>query len=77
MTITNAIIFRINSLLDEHHMTKRQLARKAHIPESTVSSIFRCISKGVSLNTVCAIAKGFNMSMAEFLDDEVFANLDV
>lgn len=77
MTITNAVILRINKLLAEHNMTKRQLARGGGLSEGTIASIYKQIAKGVSLTTVFAIAQGFGMSVAEFLDDELFNSVEI
>lgn len=77
MTITNAVIQRINKLLAERKMTKRQLARNGGLSEGTIASIYKQIAKGVSMSTVFAIARGFKMTAAEFLDDELFRNLDI
>lgn len=77
MTITNAVIIRINQLCKQNKITKRQLARNAHLSEGTLASISRQLSAGVSLTTICALAKGFGMTMSEFLDDEVFEQVEV
>ena len=41
----------------------------------------QCIMNGrnktVTLSTVIMIAKGFEMSLAEFLDDEIFSRTDL
>jgi hypothetical protein len=33
-------------------------------------------NKTVTLSTVIMLAKGFNMTLLEFLDDEIFLSLD-
>ncbi|MGN0814585.1 MAG: helix-turn-helix domain-containing protein [Candidatus Coproplasma sp.] len=77
MTITNAVILRINKLLAEKKMTKRKLAREGGLSEGTIASLYKQIAKGVSLTTIFAIAKGFNMTAAEFLDDELFNQIEL
>lgn len=77
MTITNAVILRINKLLAEKKMTKRRLARESGISEGTIASIYKQIARGVSLSTVFAIASGFEMTPAEFLNDELFENVEI
>ncbi len=42
-----------------------------------MNSIMSARNKGVELNTVIMIAKGFNMTVIEFLDDPVFASDDL
>lgn len=77
MTITEAVILRINNLLKEQGMTKKQLAIKANISQGTLSSIYKKIAKGVSLSTLFCIAHGFGMTASEFLSDAVFENIVV
>jgi transcriptional regulator with XRE-family HTH domain len=77
MTITKAVVIRTDQLLEKNKMTKRQLAHKAGISDGTLASVFRQITGGVSLSTVFAISRGFGMSAAEFLDDELFNELEV
>lgn len=77
MTITNAVILRIDQLLEENGMTKRQLRIKGGLAQGTLASIYKQIAKGVSLSTVHSIARGFGMTMSKFLDDEVFVHLDI
>jgi transcriptional regulator with XRE-family HTH domain len=77
MTITKAIVLRTNKLLEKRKMTKRQLARRAGISEGTLASVCRQITGGVSLSTVFALARGFDMTAAEFLDDAVFEEIEV
>ncbi len=77
MTITNAVIFRINQLLKDRKMTKRQLAQSGGISEGTLASVYKQIARGVSLKTIYAISKGFSMTMAEFLDDDVFRQIEI
>lgn len=77
MTITNAVIFRINQLLKDRKMTKRQLAQSGGISEGTLASVYKQIARGVSLKTIYAISKGFGMTMAEFLDDDVFRQIEI
>ncbi|MGN0818403.1 MAG: helix-turn-helix domain-containing protein [Candidatus Coproplasma sp.] len=77
MTITNAVILRMNKLLAERKMTKRRLAREGGLSEGTIASIYKQIAKGVSLTTIFAISRGFNMTPAEFLNDELFNNVEI
>lgn len=58
---------RLDSLLNEHNITKRQLAKKANIQSSTLNNI---INRGTNptLPTIIAIATAFNMPITEFLN---------
>lgn len=77
MTITKAIILRVNKLLEERGMTKSQLARRGGLSAGTLASIYKQIAKGVSLTTVYGIARGFGMTMSEFLNDDLFGSIEI
>lgn len=77
MTITEAVTTRIANLLKERKMTKKQFMELSGIPIGTLSSLHLGIAKGVSMKTLYNICKGFNMSLSEFVADELFAILDV
>jgi DNA-binding Xre family transcriptional regulator len=70
-----AVILRIDKLLAERKMTKRQLAQNANVSEGTLASIYRQIAKGVSMSTIARIAKGFDMTMSEFVNDDMFSEI--
>ncbi len=79
MTITQAVIARTTELLKERKMTKRQLARQAHLSEGTLASIFKQLAKSVTLATLYSLAYGFGMTIKEFMNSPYFdeANIDL
>lgn len=77
MTITEAVISRINQLLVEKEMTKEELIQNSGLHVSTLESIYKKLSKSVNLSTVFTLAKGFGMSACEFLNNEVFQQVEV
>ena len=72
MTVCQAVAKRVNELLIERNMTQYRLEQNSGIQHGTMNSIMRAKNKGVELNTVMMIARGFKMSVIEFLDDPIF-----
>lgn len=79
MTISKAVSIRINELLKENKMTQYKLEQKTGISHDTIKSIMKGKAKGVNLKTVIAIADGFDMTVHEFLNNDLFFynNLDM
>lgn len=77
MTVCQAVAKRVNRLLTERKMSQYRLEQNSGIQHGTMNSIMSARNKGVELNTVIMIAKGFNMTVIEFLDDPVFASDDL
>ncbi|HIR65563.1 MAG TPA: helix-turn-helix transcriptional regulator [Candidatus Fimimonas gallinarum] len=77
MTVCQAVAKRVNRLLTERKMSQYRLEQNSGIQHGTMNSIMSARNKGVELNTVMMIAKGFNMTVIEFLDDPVFASDDL
>ena len=79
MNISCAVAKRIDELLKERKITRYKFERKACIPHDTIKSIVKGKAKGVNLRTIAYIADGFDMSMSEFLNSEIFDydNLDL
>lgn len=74
-SLISAVARRIDELLKERNLTQYKLAKLAGIAEPTISGIRRQRNKTVSLNTVYAIAVGFEMSLSEFFNAEYFNNV--
>ena len=72
MTVCQAVAKRVNGLLTERKMSQYRLEQNSGIQHGTMNSIMSGRNKGIELNTVMMIAKGFGMSVTEFLQDEVF-----
>lgn len=72
MTVCQAVAKRVNELLFERKMTQYRLEQNSGIQHGTMNSIMSAKSKGVEVNTVMMIARGFKMSVIEFLDDPIF-----
>ena len=79
MTVNNAVAKRVLSLLQEKHMTQYRLEQESGIQHGSMQRIINGRNKTVTLSTVMMIARGFNISLIEFLDDEIFQseNLEI
>lgn len=72
MTISKAVSIRINELLKENQMTQYKLEQKSGISHDTIKSIMKGKAKGVNLKTIIAIADGFDLTVSEFLNKDLF-----
>lgn len=72
MTVNNAVAIRISKLLKEKNMTQYRLEQESGIQHGSMQCIMNGRNKTVTLSTVIMLSKGFNISLTEFLDDEIF-----
>ena len=79
MTVNDAVAKRIISLLAEKGMTQYRLEQQSGIQHGHMQWILSGKSKTVTLSTVMMIARGFDMTVIEFLDNDlfIFENLEV
>ena len=79
MTVNDAVAKRIAQLLAEKKMTQYRLEQRSGIQHGHMQWILSGKSKTVTLSTVMMIANGFEMTIIEFLNDDMFLfeNLDV
>ena len=79
MTVNNAVAKRVSALLQEKKMTQYRLEQESGIQHGSMQCIMNGRNKTVTLSTVILLARGFGMSLPEFLDDEVFRfeNLEI
>ena len=59
-------------LLAEKGMTQYRLEQESGIQHGSMQCIMNGRNKTVTLSTVILLAKGFDMSLGEFLDDDLF-----
>ena len=74
MTVNNAVAKRVSKLLQERKMSQYRLEQESGIQHGSMQCIMNGRNKTVTLSTVMMLAKGFNMSLVEFLDDEIFSS---
>ena len=77
MNVCEATAKRINQLLKEKGMTQYRLEQKSGILHGSMACIMNGRNKTVTLSTVIMLARGFNMPLTEFLDDEIFRSEDL
>ena len=77
MTVNDAVAKRITTLLQEKNMSQYRLEQNSGIQHGSMQCIMNGRNKTVTLSTVILIAKGFDMPLVEFLDDEVFCSDDL
>ena len=79
MTVNNAVAKRISKLLNEKNMSQYRLEQESGIQHGSMQCIMNGRNKTVTLSTIIMLAKGFDISLTEFLNDELFnpENLDI
>ena len=77
MTVNDAVANRISKLLRENDMSQYRLEQKSGIQHGSMQCIMNGRNKTVTLSTVMMLAKGFDMTLTEFLDDEIFSSRDL
>ena len=72
MTVNNAVAQRVLKLLREKGISQYRLEQESGIQHGSMQCIMNGRNKTVTLSTVMLLAKGFKMTLTEFLDDEIF-----
>ena len=72
MTVNDAVAKRVSKLLREKGISQYRLEQESGIQHGSMQCIMNGRNKTVTLSTVLLLAKGFNISLTEFLDDEIF-----
>lgn len=72
MTTNSAVAQRIKKLLNEKQITKYCLEQKSGVFHGAMDIILTDKNKTVTLATLYKLARGFDMTIYEFLDDDLF-----
>ena len=72
LTPNEAVAKRIVKLLREKKMSKYRLEQKGGLTHGSLEAILNGHNKTVTLTTIYRLARGFEIDILEFLDDEVF-----
>ena len=72
MKIQRAVAIRVSNLLSQHKITQYELAKRMATSQSTVKHIIDEEYKSIKFETLLKIADAFNMTIQEFLNDEIF-----
>ena len=76
MQIREAIQKRVEQICEEKKMSLYSLSYQSAMPTSTVKSIMNGKSKNPGIVNVKKIAEGFDMTIKEFFDSEIFDDLE-
>ena len=74
MTVNDAVAKRISALLREKGISQYRLEQESGIQHGSMQCIMNGRNKTVTLSTVIMLARGFGMSLTEFLDDVIFSS---
>ena len=77
MTVNEAVVIRIKKLLDEKQMSQYRLEQNAGIVHGSMQCIMNNRNKNITLGSILRIAKGFHMTPADFLNDDIFLSADI
>lgn len=76
MTLTDAIARRMLQLCQERHITLNKLSTICGITQSTLNNIVNSGSNNPTVSTIKKVCDGLDMSLSEFFDHPVFADLE-
>ena len=76
MKLTEAIVQRVNNLLEERELKPYALFKLGGIPRSTTSDVLNIKKKRISTDTIYQICSTLNITLAEFFTDPLFDNID-
>jgi DNA-binding Xre family transcriptional regulator len=78
MSITEAVSVRLESILKERGMKKTEFKELPGVKAQSVSNIFRTKSMpSITMTTLHRISRALDMTMAEFMDDPIFDNIQI
>jgi len=72
VTINQAVSQRIRDLLIEKNMTQYRLEQDSDIAHSQMGYILKDRNESLNFKTIIKIAKGFGMTIQEFLNSPLF-----
>lgn len=76
MNAKDAVVKRFWELCEKDNIKKNELARRAGISPSSVYSLFNDNRRDVSILTIKKLCDGLGISIKEFFDSNIFANLE-
>ena len=77
LSINKAVAKRILKLLKEKQITQYRLEQKSGVFHGAMNRILTGQNKTVTLTTMYKLARGFDMTIFEFMNDEVFRSQDL
>ncbi len=76
MKLKDAIIKRINEILEEKDLKVNDLALNSYMTSSTMYDLVNGVTNHVQVNTIKKICFGAGITLSEFFDREYFDNFD-
>jgi len=76
MQLSIALRLRVKGLLKANKMKMYDLSKTSGIPCSTLSDFINNKTKMIKVDTLLHICEGFNMTLVEFFDDDVFFEVE-
>lgn len=72
MTVCQAVAQRVRNLLKEKGITQYRLEQNSGILHGSLACIMNGRNKTVNLSTIYMLARGFGITVIEFLSDPLF-----
>ena len=76
MRIGEAVRARILSLCQERELSVNKLSNISGVTQSTVNNIVSGRNRSTTISTIKKLCDGFDISVREFFDSELFENLE-
>ena len=77
MTINDAVAMRTLKLIKQRNITQYRLEQDSGILHGAMDRILLSKNKTVTLTTIYRLARGFNMTIQEYLDEDIFRRDDL
>jgi len=77
MTVNDAVAMRALRLMRQRNMTQYRLEQESGILHGSMDRILQSKNKTVTLTTVYRLARGFGITVEEFMNDDVFRRPDL
>lgn len=77
LTINDAVAMRTLRLMSQRTITQYRLEQESGILHGAMDRILQSKNKTVTFTTIYRLARGFNMTIHEFLDDDLFRWEDI
>lgn len=76
MTVSEAVVQRILNLCNERKISINKISNVSGVTQSTISDIINRTTNNAGIATIKKLCDGFEISIREFFDDDVFEHLE-
>ncbi len=77
MNTNDVVAKRICQLLKDHKISQYKLEQKSCVYHGAMNRILTGKNKGIMLATIYKLARAFDMTVSEFLNDDIFNSDDI